>query len=128
MTLRSCASAATGAVGSPSGQSRPITRDHAAPMPEIVSPGNLRRHVPRKRSTAGSRCYTEISLRLTAGCAHVSTTLDPEALQTVALTVAGERSADAVLKRIVDGLAGQPGIALARVWLLRPGDICETCA
>src|SRR5215470_8013864 len=57
-----------------------------------------------------------------------ATTLDPEALQTVALTVAGERSTDAVLERIVDGLAGQPGIALARVWLLRPGDICETCA
>src|SRR5215470_7279727 len=54
--------------------------------------------------------------------------LDPQALQMVALTVAGERSTDAVLKRIVDGLAGQPGIALARVWLLRPGDICETCA
>jgi len=53
--------------------------------------------------------------------------LDPEALQTVALTVASERSTDAVLKRIVDGLAGQPGIALARVWLSRPGDICETC-
>jgi transcriptional regulator with GAF, ATPase, and Fis domain len=57
----------------------------------------------------------------------MSDSLDPEALQTVALTVAGERSTDAILKRIVDGLAGQPGIALARVWLSGPGDICETC-
>ena len=53
--------------------------------------------------------------------------LDLEALQSVALAVAGERSVDAVLKRIVEGLAAQPDVALARVWLLRPGDICETC-
>ena len=50
-----------------------------------------------------------------------------EALQTVALAVAQERSLEVVLKRIVEGLAEQTGIALARVWLLGPGDICERC-
>ncbi len=42
--------------------------------------------------------------------------------------MAGERSVDAVLARIVKGLAGHPDVALARVWLLRPGDICGTCS
>jgi len=70
---------------------------------------------------------TEISLRPVARCVQYLALLDLEALQTVALAVAGERSVDAVLKRIVEGLAAQPGVALARVWLLRPGDICETC-
>ena len=51
----------------------------------------------------------------------------PEALQPVALAVAQERSLDVVLARIVQGLAGQPGVALARVWLLAPGDICDRC-
>jgi transcriptional regulator with GAF, ATPase, and Fis domain len=32
-----------------------------------------------------------------------------------------------VLRRIADGLASQPGIALARVWLVRPGDACDSC-
>ena len=45
----------------------------------------------------------------------------PEAFQPVALAVAQERSLDVVLARIVQGLAGQPGVALARVWLLRAG-------
>ena len=51
----------------------------------------------------------------------------PEALQPVALAVAQERSLDVVLARIAQGLAGQPGVALARVWLLAPGDICDRC-
>jgi transcriptional regulator with GAF, ATPase, and Fis domain len=51
----------------------------------------------------------------------------PESLQAVSLAVAQERSLERVLKSVVHGLASQPGIALARVWLLAPGDICETC-
>jgi transcriptional regulator with GAF, ATPase, and Fis domain len=53
--------------------------------------------------------------------------MHPEALQAVALAVATERSVDRVLTRIVQGLAAQPSVALARVWLIAPGDICETC-
>jgi transcriptional regulator with GAF, ATPase, and Fis domain len=51
----------------------------------------------------------------------------PEALQPVALAVAQERSLEVVLARIAQGLAGQPGAALARVWLMAPGDICDRC-
>jgi transcriptional regulator with GAF, ATPase, and Fis domain len=52
---------------------------------------------------------------------------NPESLQTVSLALAQERSVDAVLRRIVEGLTSQTGVALARVWLLAPGDICATC-
>src|SRR5688500_17544888 len=57
-----------------------------------------------------------------------STRVNPEALQVVALAVAAERSLDRILTGIVQGLAAQPGVALARVWLIAPGDICESCA
>jgi transcriptional regulator with GAF, ATPase, and Fis domain len=50
-----------------------------------------------------------------------------EALQSIALAVAQVRSVDLVLARIVHGLAAQPDVALARLWLLAPGDICDTC-
>src|SRR5262245_64213176 len=51
----------------------------------------------------------------------------PEALRPVALAVAQERSLDVVLARIVQGLVEQPGVALSRVWLMAPGDICDHC-
>src|SRR5262250_154558 len=50
----------------------------------------------------------------------------PEALQSIALAVAEARSVNLVLQRIVEGLAGQPGIALARIWLRGPGDLCSS--
>jgi transcriptional regulator with GAF, ATPase, and Fis domain len=50
-----------------------------------------------------------------------------EALQSLALEVGEARNADAVLGRIVRGLAGLENVALARVWLIGAGDICETC-
>ena len=46
--------------------------------------------------------------------------MDLEALQDVALRVSGERSADGVLRHIVDGLIQRPGVALARVWITGP--------
>lgn len=45
----------------------------------------------------------------------------------MALAVAQERAVESVLARIVGGLADQPGVARARVWLIAPGDICQTC-
>ena len=50
-----------------------------------------------------------------------------EALQNLALRISGERNPDAVLRQIVTGLAEQSGVALARVWVVRPGDICQSC-
>lgn len=50
------------------------------------------------------------------------------ALQEIALAVAQAREVADVLRSIVQGLANEPGIALARLWLIEPGDLCETCA
>jgi len=50
-----------------------------------------------------------------------------EALQELAVRVSGERSVDAVLQSIVLGLAQQPSVALARVWVSGPGDVCGSC-
>src|SRR5205814_9022116 len=52
--------------------------------------------------------------------------LKRDALQAIALAVAGERSEEGVLARIVGGLGRQPDVALARVWMLGPGDICDS--
>jgi formate hydrogenlyase transcriptional activator len=43
------------------------------------------------------------------------------------LDMAQERSVGAVLRLIVDRLCKLPDVALARIWLLDPGDICPTC-
>jgi transcriptional regulator with GAF, ATPase, and Fis domain len=51
----------------------------------------------------------------------------PEGLQGVVLAVAQERRSDVVLERITAVVAAQAGVALARVWLIEPGDICERC-
>jgi transcriptional regulator with GAF, ATPase, and Fis domain len=52
----------------------------------------------------------------------------PEGLQGVVLAVAQERRVDVALDRIVRVVAGQEGVALARVWLVDDGDVCATCA
>ncbi len=51
-----------------------------------------------------------------------------EFLQSVALSVANERSAKVVLRKIVEGLASEPNVALARIWLTAAGDICQNCS
>src|SRR5262244_2372791 len=50
-----------------------------------------------------------------------------EALQDLALRISGERDVETVLRQIAGGLVQQPGIALARVWIVKPGDICPSC-
>lgn len=54
--------------------------------------------------------------------------MDLEALQDVALAGAAERSIEAVLSRIVEGLRQQDGVALARIWLIDRGDRCQSCS
>ena len=54
--------------------------------------------------------------------------MNPEALQRVALAVAAETSIDRVLAQVVEGLVAHTAVALARVWLVGPGDICDTCS
>ena len=52
---------------------------------------------------------------------------DVDRLKRLLLDMARQRSVDTVLKLIVDQLAAQPDVALARIWLLAPGDICANC-
>jgi PAS domain S-box-containing protein len=48
----------------------------------------------------------------------VGTTLEAEVLLSIALTVTSEQRVESVLQKTVQGLAAQPGVALARIWLL----------
>src|SRR5262244_1961731 len=56
-----------------------------------------------------------------------ATPMHLEALQEIALRVSGEHTVNGVLRQIVDGLARQPDVALARVWVVSPGDLCDSC-
>lgn len=53
--------------------------------------------------------------------------INVDQLKTLLLDMAQVRCFETVLKMITERLSKQPGIALARIWLTRPGDICETC-
>lgn len=50
-----------------------------------------------------------------------------ETLQTVLLAASNERTQEGTLTALVQGLGREPGVALARIWLVKPGDICEEC-
>ncbi len=50
-----------------------------------------------------------------------------EDLQQIALGLAEHRAPGPVLDRIVGGLAAAPDVALARIWMVGPGDECATC-
>ena len=50
-----------------------------------------------------------------------------DGLLPVALAAAEARDPEVVLQTIVRGLAGNLGLALARIWLDGPGDQCATC-
>jgi transcriptional regulator with GAF, ATPase, and Fis domain len=50
-----------------------------------------------------------------------------EVLQQAALNVAQALSPERVLAHIVGDLAREPGVALARIWLIGPGDVCADC-
>jgi formate hydrogenlyase transcriptional activator len=51
--------------------------------------------------------------------------LQAEPLLSLAAQVGGERRPSDVLGAIVKGIAAQPGVALTRIWLRGPGDLCE---
>jgi len=50
-----------------------------------------------------------------------------QALQNIVLSVSGEYSVERVLGALVSGLVHDADAALARIWLIRPGDICASC-
>jgi PAS domain S-box-containing protein len=53
--------------------------------------------------------------------------VDAERLLSLAAKIARERRTQDVLDATVKGLSQLPGVALARVWLVRPGDLCDQC-
>jgi len=53
--------------------------------------------------------------------------LPVETSQELLLDLAGERALAPLLARVVNGLAGCDDVALARIWLVRPGDVCTAC-
>jgi len=50
-----------------------------------------------------------------------------DALQSLLLEMGQQRALDGVLRVVVDRLAEEEQIALGRIWLLAPGDICPKC-
>ena len=50
-----------------------------------------------------------------------------DGLLPVALAAAEAREPETVLQTIVCGLASNLGLALARIWLFGPGDLCGDC-
>lgn len=50
-----------------------------------------------------------------------------ESLQAMSLAIVEERVVEIVLQKIVEALVAQPGVALARLWLKGPGDMCARC-
>jgi len=57
----------------------------------------------------------------------VGNSLAAEPLLALAVTVTSEQRVDSVLPSIVQGLASQPGVALARIWLLPSADLPRVC-
>ena len=50
-----------------------------------------------------------------------------ESLHAIATMVAQQRNASVVLETVVESLVDNSDLALARIWLNRPGDICAEC-
>lgn len=50
-----------------------------------------------------------------------------DSVKALLIEMAQERSLDTLLKLVVRRLAERPHIALARIWILGPGDICSSC-
>ena len=55
------------------------------------------------------------------------TSLAADRLLSLAVTVTSEQRVESVLQSIVQGLASQPGVALARIWLLPSADLPGFC-
>lgn len=52
---------------------------------------------------------------------------DVDLLKRLLLDMSQQRSVENLLMLIVDRMASQPEVALARIWLVAPGDICASC-
>jgi hypothetical protein len=50
-----------------------------------------------------------------------------ESLHAINTMVSQQREVDAVLESVVESLVDHSDLALARIWLTKPGDICTEC-
>src|SRR5499427_6286593 len=75
--------------------------------------------------------FPEISCHSAGGLVGTSTgpamSLTAGPLLSLAVTVTSEQCVESVLQSIVQGLASQPGVALARIWLLPSADLPSVC-
>ena len=69
----------------------------------------------------------EFSCRLGAMPELAAPEPELQSLKGLLLDMAHERSLESLLALIVHRLADRPNVALARIWLTGPGDICESC-
>lgn len=53
--------------------------------------------------------------------------LNNEDIHALLLEMAQQRTADSLFDVVVSGLAGLNQVALARMWVVKPGDICQEC-
>lgn len=53
--------------------------------------------------------------------------MDIQSLSAIASTITGLTTPTDVLRAVVEGLGAQPHVALARIWLIQPGDVCDEC-
>lgn len=53
--------------------------------------------------------------------------MDVDSFQKISLAEAQSQGLDAVLQKIVQNLADNPDMALTRIWLIAPGDLCTSC-
>ncbi len=59
--------------------------------------------------------------------AHSSSPFSSEAIHQLLLEMAQQRTANHLFEVVVARLASLSNVALARIWVLRPGDICSRC-
>jgi len=71
--------------------------------------------------------YNECSCCAGGGSTSNIPGVRPEPLPAVTIRVAQEQRIGPVLGRIVEAVARQEGVALARLWTVEPGDLCDAC-
>src|ERR1700743_3401703 len=101
----------------------PLRRAETPPNKNLATAGARRGH--------GRKACRQLPEQIAFGLiwrASRGPELRAEPLLALAATVSGQHHTDEVLVSIVRGLAEQPDVALARVWLRKPGGICPGCA
>jgi PAS domain S-box-containing protein len=84
------------------------------PQPGAIANNGLQ----RSNRTGGGETVIETKNDFTLGEDLVGTSITAGPLLSLAVKVTSEQHVESVLRKIVEGLASQPGVALVRIWLL----------